>query len=447
MPQTDSGVHSGASTARATTPKRSGLGSPIRGLASPIRGGNIPAVSSKQSREARRNVKNRIDIVVQEEVAATAAETRGGTDSDFGASTMEQFLDIPLLETLSRINAQVGGLQKQLTKVDTQVSAALNPPTEGDTAIQPSTEQTDSAAVPGITDTFITGVDATTEEKDKKPLASDLSQLPKAKSIESVVFPDVGKEPSELPGNMHAHDVIKRLAGRWNFPRARDQSVWEQNLASPQSQALMKDLFWWFFAEKYGQGDHEAAQEKLFSRMAANFVRLLTKVPQTHKDKFFDRFYHIIALSVFVGFKVTLSESDAEFDHDFLGELSRLFAYWTTGGDIGPNSYVLPNGQDVKVDHGVESVQGVVASMRSEQDELDQMVADRKARRHSQADATPRVAEPASPANRSSVGRGPSNGQRSGKSPTRMASGPATARRSPRTKGASTPGQIGRAHV
>lgn len=68
-------------------------------------------------------------------------------------------------------------------------------------------------------------------------------------------------------------------------------------------------------------------------------------MPQTHKDKFFDRFYHIIALSVFVGFKVTLSESDAEFDHDFLGELSRLFAYWTTGGDIGPNSYVLPNGQ------------------------------------------------------------------------------------------------------
>eukprot|EP00961_Rhodomonas_salina_P122210 1645457-Rhodomonas_salina.1 len=81
--------------------------------------------------------------------------------------------------------------------------------------------------------------------------------------------------------------------------------------------------------------------------------------------------------------------------------------------------------------------------MRSEQDELDQMVADRKARRHSQADATPRVAEPASPANRSSVGRGPSNGQRSGKSPTRMASGPATARRSPRTKGASTPGTQG----
>ncbi len=68
------------------------------------------------------------------------------------------------------------------------------------------------------------------------------------------------------------------------------------------------------------------------------------QVPQTHKDKFFDRFYHIISLSVFVAYKVSLVDSDSEFDGAFLGEISRLFAYWTTGGDIGPNSYVLPNG-------------------------------------------------------------------------------------------------------
>ena len=39
---------------------------------------------------------------------------------------LEQFLDLPLLETLNRINAQVGGLQKQLAKVDDQVAAALD---------------------------------------------------------------------------------------------------------------------------------------------------------------------------------------------------------------------------------------------------------------------------------------------------------------------------------
>lgn len=39
---------------------------------------------------------------------------------------LEQFLDLPLLETLNRINAQVGGLQKQLAKVDDEVAAALD---------------------------------------------------------------------------------------------------------------------------------------------------------------------------------------------------------------------------------------------------------------------------------------------------------------------------------
>lgn len=70
-----------------------------------------------------------------------------------------------------------------------------------------------------------------------------------------------------------------------------------------------------------------------------------SQVPQPHKDKFFDRFYHIIALSVFVAYKVSLKDSEEKFNNDFLAELARLFAYWTTGGDIGPNSYILPNGQ------------------------------------------------------------------------------------------------------
>ena len=103
--------------------------------------------------------------------------------------------------------------------------------------------------------------------------------------------------------------------------------------------------------------------------MACNFVRLLTRVPHIHKDKFFDRFHSIMANSVFAAFRVALPESEELFDDKFRSDLCRLSAYWTTGADIGPSNFVLPNGQVVKEDTGRDQVEAVIQQLVREQAE------------------------------------------------------------------------------
>ena len=58
-----------------------------------------------------------------------------------------------------------------------------------------------------------------------------------------------------------------------------------------------------------------------------------------------------------LAFRVALPESEEEFSKDFRSRLCRLAAYWTTGADIGPSSYVLPNGVVVNEDDGGEQGQ------------------------------------------------------------------------------------------
>ena len=47
---------------------------------------------------------------------------------------------------------------------------------------------------------------------------------------------------------------------------------------APNARVPRQDLFWWFYCDKFGKGDQAAEQERMFGRMATNFVGLLTKV-------------------------------------------------------------------------------------------------------------------------------------------------------------------------
>ncbi|KAJ1477188.1 hypothetical protein T484DRAFT_3044159 [Baffinella frigidus] len=316
--------------------------------------------------------------------AGAGASPRGDEEVDLG----NEFLDFPLLDTLSKINAQVGGLRNQLAKTDHHVTAALLPPDEDDeeAVAQPQVARQDTAQSIEPDGTFLTGVDFV--EKVRTPGEVDEAmrkELIEAKSVEALPWPGVGKQPHDLPGNLNSLDVLKRLGDMVQFPRKQDQRMWEELLGSKQSEAMTKDLFWWFYCDKFGSGEHAAEQEKMFGRMASNFVGLLTKVPHEAKDRFFESFYNVIAEGVFVAYKVGLPESDAAFDRNFRGELARTFGYWTTGADIGPIEYVLQNGQLVRADPALDGVLRVVHAIRAEQDELDQMVAVKKSKNSSLA--------------------------------------------------------------
>jgi hypothetical protein len=297
---------------------------------------------------------------------------------------LEHFLDIPLLDTLSRINQQVGTLQKQLTRVDLQVANALNPPSlDGDVSKQPASSQSldeSNAAQTAAGGTFLTGVEvgAAATEASSKPLPRNTGQVlhRDAKSIEQLQMPQPfpGTEALELPGKLSANDLIKRVSD--GFALGGQSELWKQCLASKEAQNLVKDFFWWFYCERYKSGMKTEDQEAIFKRMASSFARLTTLIPPdrpNEKDKFFKHFHTIMAHSVLIAYRVALPQSEPHFDEKFRSDLCRLAAYWTTGADIGPASYVLQNGAVVKEDAGLEEVESVVLQLQREQEELQDM--------------------------------------------------------------------------
>ena len=188
----------------------------------------------------------------------------------------------------------------------------------------------------------------------------------------------MGKEPSDLPNRISPNEVLKRLADRLDVSKGRDASTWEKSLQGKNTMNIMKDLFWWFFADKFspeGADRRVEQQDQLFGRMASNFICLLASVPQQQKDRFFDRYHDILSQAVFAAFRVAFPNSEAKLGSDFRAEIARLFAYWSTGADIGPPEYVLKNGREVKRNMG-GAVLEVVGEMQREQSEIEQMTTD-----------------------------------------------------------------------
>jgi len=324
------------------------------------------------------NVRNRVDAALHDELKNVSASL---PEAPTSKELLESFLDLPLLETMNRIQAQVGTLQKQMDRVESHVSAAMKPVMQEsaddageESRAEPSSEQ----------ETFLTAVNVQGKESERKaqPAAINVKQEDvEVKNVHLLEYPGFRARAVELPGKLSANDLIKRLSDSCKFAKVSDQNIWEEVLASVEAQDSVKDLFWWFVGDKYHRGRQEE-QDKMFARMARNFVRIFTKVPSSSKDVFFDKFHNVISKSVFVAFKVAFPLSEQEFDDNFLGEIARLYAYWSTGADIGPASYLSPNGEVMKTSSGMEEVKGVVGELKKEQEELEQITAEKKKGKH-----------------------------------------------------------------
>eukprot|EP00960_Hanusia_phi_P035445 751711-Hanusia_phi.AAC.11 len=350
------------------------------------------SMTSSSMRASRMNVKNRVDAALHDELKNASVPL---PDLPTGQELLESFLDLPLLETMNRIQAQVGSLQKQMDRVDSQVAAAMKPMAQDSDAV--ATE--DSKSDMDEQETFLTAVNVQGKESERKapPTAINVKQEDvEVKDVHLLEYPGYLAKAVDLPGRLSANDLIKRLSDSCKFVRSNDQNIWEEVLASAEAQDSVKDLFWWFVGDKFNKGNADD-QDKMFARMAKNFVRIFTKVPSSSKDVFFDKFHNVISKSVFVAFKVAFPLSDEELDDNFLGEISRLYAYWwvetlvivnfsqscrSTGADIGPASYLSPSGEIVKTSSGMEEVRGVVGALKKEQEELAQITAEKKKGKH-----------------------------------------------------------------
>ncbi len=148
-----------------------------------------------------------------------------------------------MTETLNRINAQVGGLQKQLAKVDEQVrySQQIQQQTVGKPA-EKAPDAGGKAQPTADSATFITTVDIVNED-DKKRKPPEVRSQRDAKSVEDLYLPDISA-PAELPGNVQVPGILKRLLELWRPADKDHQKIWEKGLASRHTQEIIQDLFW-----------------------------------------------------------------------------------------------------------------------------------------------------------------------------------------------------------
>mmetsp|Transcript_26705 Transcript_26705/g.61521 ORF Transcript_26705/g.61521 Transcript_26705/m.61521 type:complete len:735 (+) Transcript_26705:16-2220(+) len=232
--------------------------------------------------------------------------------------------DMPLLGTLSRIQAHVEAIQTELDQLDNKIQVALLPP-------QSVVEEAE------LKGTFLTELNKETggEAAAVKTARErrDAPKKPTITSIEDVSYP--GFEPGEyepLPANMNPRSVLQGVAKAVQFERESESKAWRQVMLSKEAQDFTLDMFWWFFSDNFQV--NKVDQDKMFSRMSVNFVNLFLLASNKCKDEIVSRFHDAISQAVFSIFHVVFVNSRHKFNEAFQTRLARTLAHWCSGAGI-----------------------------------------------------------------------------------------------------------------
>ncbi|XP_033115162.1 protein FAM227A-like isoform X2 [Anneissia japonica] len=111
---------------------------------------------------------------------------------------------------------------------------------------------------------------------------------------------------------------------------------------SKMSEAIIVDLFWWFFLHRYHPS--KMCQEKIFNRVAHNYTKLLlyAKHPK-YRDVFFKAYPDILAQAVYCCFCEAFPDSWRQFNDDFQEDLCMLTSQWVAGTKVVPRTWMKWN--------------------------------------------------------------------------------------------------------
>nr|KAG5702421.1 hypothetical protein BaRGS_027508 [Batillaria attramentaria] len=163
----------------------------------------------------------------------------------------------------------------------------------------------------------------------------------KPKFVELHQFP--GYDPVELtplPGNTGASDILQIVVNASvNLDKKPTyQPEFERLFFSPMSQALLMDTFWYIFLEHF-QSMPEA-QQKLFNRVAHNYVKLMlfAKNP-LFRDTFLKDYPSLMSQAVYAAFCHCFPDSFRQFGEDFKNSVMFLVFGWMAGIRPSPRSW------------------------------------------------------------------------------------------------------------
>ncbi|ESO87444.1 hypothetical protein LOTGIDRAFT_235104 [Lottia gigantea] len=167
----------------------------------------------------------------------------------------------------------------------------------------------------------------------------------KPKFVELQQYPGYDKnEITPLPCDIDPIDMLSIVAQAsmdlHKKPRYRPE--FERLFYSRMSQAILQDIFWYFFLEKYQPGC--TAQPKLFNRISHNYVKLLIYCKiKVYKETFFKDYPILMAQAIYVSFCHAFQDSYRQFGEDFKDELVNLVSEWMAGIRLAPRSWATWN--------------------------------------------------------------------------------------------------------
>ncbi|XP_046856362.1 protein FAM227B-like isoform X3 [Xenia sp. Carnegie-2017] len=117
-------------------------------------------------------------------------------------------------------------------------------------------------------------------------------------------------------------DLVKKPGFRKEFKKL---------FLSRPSMALVQDLFWWLFLEKY-QSCPEI-QSQIFNRVASNYVELIINGLSNHhyRDTFLKRYPSLVSQAVYTIFCRAFPTSYRQFDDRFKQDLADIVHQWIVG--------------------------------------------------------------------------------------------------------------------
>ncbi|XP_038065606.1 protein FAM227B-like isoform X2 [Patiria miniata] len=173
----------------------------------------------------------------------------------------------------------------------------------------------------------------TKDKGDTKPKLVELHQY-------------MGYDPHQLTPlpDLETLTIIKRVTeaqtGLLRKPQYKQE--FKRLFFSKMSEAVLVDTFWWFFLHRYHPS--KKTQERLFNRIAHNYVKLLlfAKNPK-HRDVFFQDYSDTLAQAIYSAFCAAFPNSWRQFDPDFKSDLCSLTSQWVVGTRPAPRTWLRWN--------------------------------------------------------------------------------------------------------
>ncbi|XP_022095419.1 uncharacterized protein LOC110981800 isoform X2 [Acanthaster planci] len=156
----------------------------------------------------------------------------------------------------------------------------------------------------------------------------------------------MGYDPNQLTPlpDLETLTIIKRVTeAQTDLPcKPQYRQEFKRLFFSKMSEAVLVDTFWWFFLYRYHPS--KKTQERLFNRVAHNFVKLLlfAKHPK-YRDVFFQDYSDILAQAIYSAFCAAFPNSWRQFDADFRSDLCCLTSQWVVGTRPAPRTWLRWN--------------------------------------------------------------------------------------------------------